>query len=335
MPETGPSTSVQEHSTPAPAEKPMSNRPGLWRRATFGQRLVAVAAALGTVIGILSIVVPLAFVAVTRPTSTDTVAVATEEVDGGLEAVSAGLSSRALAANVDGSRFEGLNDFAVPVDAPWEELWALMDPAACTADAQLEWLNTHGTVIPAPTLTARITNTADSGSDLVVSDVRAQGELTPPPGDTVTVAYYGCIGAGDEGIYAHLTIGADPVAVYDDCYATPEESCYFGIEAAPVPGDPVVFPIRPGETRILHLTYDQVVDFRGRFVATVTADGEESTIDLTPDGADVVAPVVTREAFLRIAGNPADTSCTPRTGDTAAVISACTLADWQRILGDG
>jgi hypothetical protein len=133
-----------------------------------------------------------------------------------------------------------------------------------------------------------------------------------------------------------MTLGVDPVALYDDCYANYGE-CYFAGGTPPNPGDPVVFPVRPGETRTLNLVYDQTVDFRGRFVATVTVDGEESTIDLTPGAADILAPVVTLpRPFLRIAGAPGDTFCTADADAEPIVYQLdggdCALDVWLAIL---
>lgn len=308
---------------------------GLWSRASLGQRLVGGGAALGTAIGIISILVPLVVVATTRTTTVDSIAVSAQGGDaGGLEAVDSGLATSALGVS-NSAWFEGIADYAVPVDAPWEELWAMFDGNPCgESEAQRAWLDEHGTPIPYPLVRVELSNTAAAGSDIIVSSIRAQGDLQMPPGDTVTVGInVGCLGAVDEGIYSRLQIGVDPVAVFDECYKMTEGSCYFGADPAPVAGDPVTFPIRPGQTRILHLAYTTAVDFRGRFVATLDVDGQQSTIDLSPDGADVIVPVVTRPGVvLSIAGVPEDVSCTPRSEDANVFVRACTFEQWSAIL---
>ena len=329
-----------------PEENPAESGPPS-RRQLSKRQLVALASVGGTLIGLVAIVVPVAVTASILQSSTATVEVTSQDgSDGGqgleaalpsLEAVQPGLSASALGANVDFAYANGVWDYAVPVSAPWAELWAAQsNDDNCTTESQRAWLDTHGTMIPTPVVTSTITNTAAAGSDLIVSEIRAQGVLTPPIEDTVTVSWYACSGAGDDGIYAHLTLGVDPVALYDDCYANYGE-CYFAGGTPPTPGDPVVFPVRPGETRTLNLVYDQTVDFRGRFVATVTVDGQESTIDLSPDAVDVIAPVVTlTKPRLRIAATPGDTFCTPDVDGQPIVYTDgggdCTLESWLAIL---
>jgi hypothetical protein len=310
--------------------------------------MVAAAATIGTLIGIASIVIPLVFVATTRTTSVDSVQIDTQQASGegaglgasgsALEVVDPGLAPKALGAGVDDSRVDGFEEFVISVDAPWAELWAMIDPnfPGCVTPDQMEWLRTHGTVIPPHDLTMQISNTASSGSEVTVRDIRAQGSLTPPPGDTVAVSWYTCSGAGVDGIYAHMTVGVDPVALYDACYAQYEDSCYFSSGVAPTPGDPVVFGIRPGETRTLNLSYDQTVDFVGRFVATVEVDGEIATIDLSPGAADIVAPMVTRpQQHLRVSSALDGMACTENRDDPAVWLEGCTLERWLEILETG
>ncbi len=334
---------------PETDESEESGRRGVGSRARrFFSRfskaqLIAAGSVAGAVIGVVSIVVPLAVAASITTASTETVEVAS--ADGGssdegvasaslLEPVSAGLSTNALGLNVDESIVSQFVEYAVPVDAPWEELWALQSDSNCTDPRQLEWLESHGRVIPPNFVVTSITNTATGGSEIVVSDIRAQGELTPPAIDTVTVGYYTCSGGGDDGIFASLRLGVDPVAVFDDCYG--DGSCFSSDAEPPTPGEPVVFSVFPGQTRTLNLTYERTVDFVGRFVATVTVDGQTSTIDLSPDASDVVSPAVTRPLpYLRIAAAAMDTICTAdHPSDPYFVAtSVCSVDDWRAILG--
>ncbi|QNO36632.1 hypothetical protein H4J02_08975 [Protaetiibacter sp. SSC-01] len=310
-------------------------------------QLIAAGSIAGTIIGVVSIVVPLAVAASTTTSSTDTVAVTSPgasegEGDGDgsgaagaasaplLEPIAGGVGTNALGINVDRSLASGFDEYAVPIDAPWEELWSYQQnpDSHCTDSRQLAWLQEHGTVIPPNFVTASITNTATSGSEIVVSDIRAQGQLTPPTTDTVRVGYYTCSGGGDDGIFAHLRLGVDPIAVYDDCYTI--GSCFSSDPVPPVAGEPVVFGVQPGETRTLNLVYEQTIDFVGRFVATVTVGGEKSTIDLSPDAADVVSPAVTRPLpYLYIAAMAEDTRCT---ADRTSSSQVCSLADWLAVL---
>jgi hypothetical protein len=300
---------------------------------------VAIAGIIGTMIGVLAIVIPLIISAGARTSSAETVQVE-QQGDGqpaGLEPASVvaplqpGLQSQALGATVDES-YLWSGSYAVPVDAPWAELWSYQSDECYTSE-QIAWLERYGVEIPTPFLSVGITNTATSGSPITFRNIRLQGTVTPPTGDTVTVTYPTCIGDGVFGIFAHMTVGVDPVALYDECYAPDAlglPSCYVGEgDTTPLPGDPLVFAIPPGAYHSLNLNYDQVADFTGRFVADVEVDGQVSTIDLSPPGSDIVSPMVTRSALLSI-GAVDLTDC--RADDESAYIDDCSLETWLEIL---
>lgn len=272
------------------------------------RRLIAGGSIAGTVIGVLAIVIPIAVAAADRPTAADTIAVDTQQSssggeglapepdddavpDGVIEPIAAGLSNTILGAAGTDASVSRSEWYSVPIDVPWAELWAT--PGACTP-ATFEWLEQHGRVMPPHDFTSYITNMAGTGSVAKVSRIRPQGELTKPPAETVLVGAMACTGAGEEGLYATMQLGVDPVAVFHPCYADAEYSCAGSAENPPVAGDPVVFDVAPGETRVLHLTWTQKMDFVGRFVATLDVDGQSSTIDLSPSGEDLSYPAVTR-----------------------------------------
>ncbi|MFD5224179.1 hypothetical protein ACFWHT_01020 [Microbacterium sp. NPDC058342] len=275
---------------------------GWWSK----RRLIAAGSIAGTMIGVLAIVVPIAVAAGDRSTSADTVTVDTQDSSSEgaglaiaedessasvIEPLADGLSASVAGASAD-AQVVKTEWYSVPVDAPWAELWAT--PGACTTEI-VDWLEQHGRIMPPQKLTSYITNTAATGSMAKVSRIRPQGDLTEPPAETVVVGAMGCTGAGEEGIYATMELGVDPVAVFHPCYsAQAEYSCAGSAEVAPIAGDPVTFDVAPGETRTVHLQWTQTMDFVGRFVATLEVDGNSSTIDLSPYGADLSYPAVTR-----------------------------------------
>jgi hypothetical protein len=272
--------------------------------------LVSVGSVVGVLIGVLAIVVPIVVTATDRTTAGDTIVVdsqfSSDEGEGLaaepddvedakpaelIEPVAAGLSASAGDASSSGFMIRS-EWFAVPIDAPWAELYAT--PGACTTEI-VDWFKTYAKPVIPQEITSYITNSATTGAVATVSDIRAQGTLTAPPVPTVKVGATGCTGGGEDGIYATMALGVDPVAVYDDCYSPSEPyPCTGSAEVAPTAGDPVRFDVAPGETRTLHLSWTQTMDFVGRFVAALTVDGTVSTIDITPDAVDLTVPALTR-----------------------------------------
>jgi hypothetical protein len=305
--------------------------------------LVAIAGIAGTLIGAAGIVVPLVASAGTRSSSVDTVEVQHPAAGGStgsvqaadvVEPLQSGLATQVAGTSVDYANLSS-SSYAVPVDAPWAELWRFETTNGCNSEQQIAWLEHHGTLIPTPDLWTTISNSASAGSPVTIRNVRLQGTVTAPVGDTVTVSYPVCAGDLVPGIFAHITVGIDPVAVYDSCYApdaygTGILGCRVGDgDVAPVPGDPVVFEIVPGGIQDLHLSYDQVADFTGRFVADAEVDGKVSVIDLSPPGPDIVSPAVTRPARLSI-GDPELTDC--RQNSESEWVAGCTLEQWLAML---
>jgi hypothetical protein len=326
----------------------------MWTGWTSRERWVAIGSVAGTVLGIVGLVVPLA-VAV-RGATADTVAVdsqlsgddgllaagdALEPVASGLSASAAGLTTDAAAEAV----------WAVPVDSPWAELFALhiceedgngYPTARGEADtaAARAWIENYGVPTTPHRLWASITNTAGSGS-ITVSEIRAQGTLTPAP-DRVWVDLGVCGGIGDcsEAINTRIALGTDPVAVFAD----PPTYDYCGTgtvsDIVAQPGDPVVFDVLPGEYRPLYLQWTQTEDFSGRFVATVTANGERSMMDLSPGNADITALAVNEPATLLLAGYGefifgCDPDGNSEAGSSGNTIEYCSLDQWLAMIGKG
>lgn len=326
----------------------------LWSAWNSRERWVAIGSAAGTVIGILGLIVPLAVA--DRAASVDTVGVDSQLGDenglaaagDALEPVEAGLSASAAGLSTDAAAYVG---WAVPVDAPWEELFALhicevdsswdftargeADTAAASA-----WIEQHGIQSPRQSFTATISNTAGSGT-ITISEIRPQGTLTPAP-DRVWVTKPQCGGVGDcsDLLNTRIALGVDPVASFGDPPTI--EGCELGIlsDITAQPGDPVVFDVAPGEYRPLYLRWTQTADFTGRFVATVTAGGQTSTIDLSPGNADIISPAVKVSATLDLgAGEWKRFICNPdgnieaEVGYTDNSIDDCTLDEWLAMIG--
>jgi len=306
-------------------------------------RVIAVGSILGTLISAVAIIVPLVVSSSERTTAEDGIKVESQRssIDGAglaaadddaegasaIEPVVAGLSSSVAGASSSGYSSTG-EWYAIPVDAPWVELFAT--PGACTTEIS-DWLNTHGRIMPPWMITASITNTATSGTTATVSRIRAQGTLTEPPVETVLVGAMGCTGAGEEGVYATMRLGVDPVAVFDDCYSPQAEwPCAGSGEAVPIAGDPVSFPVPPGEARTVNLRWTQTTDFVGRFVATLEIDGRSSTIDLSPNGVDLDYPAAPQHDGQLYFGQDG-----PWCEDGARVRNdSCGLDAWLAVLGE-
>jgi len=305
-----------------------------WTRGRIA--LVAVGGVVATTIGVVSIAVPLIVASGARQSAPDTVVAEAagagmpEEEETLIPAVSDGLM--AAAGDVSSDSVLVRSDWwAVPVDAPWDELFA---SPACVIGGAGEWISAHGTPIMPYEISTMLTNVATTGSEAVVSDIRAEGELTVPDAETVVVGVMGCSGGADEGVYAHMTLGVDPVAVWHECYDPSKGwTCAGAAEELPTPGDPVRFAIQPGEATNLHLSWEQTLDFVGRFVATVTVDGESSTIDLSPGSEDLVVPWVTYpERRLYISYEASEHWCESTPG---ARMTACTAEQWRQIVAGG
>lgn len=326
----------------------------LWGRWTSRERWVAIGSVAGTMLGIVGLIVPIT-VAV-RGASVDTVGVDSQlgsddgllAADDVVEPVASGLSASAAGLTVEG---DPETTWAVPVDAPWEELFglhvceaasngALTTRGKADTAAAMAWVERYGEPTSPQELWATISNTAGSGS-ITVSEIRAQGTLTPPPARVwVFKGMCGGMGACDELINARIALGADPVAVFGDppTYDTCDPGLLSDIVAQP--GDPVVFDVAPGRYRPLYLSWTQTEDFVGRFVATVTAGGETSTIDLSPGNADITSLAVNEPATLLIAGYGSYIfGCDPDGNSDTGVpdngITNCTLDQWLPMIGKG
>jgi hypothetical protein len=285
---------MTEDATPP---KPRKGIPA-WLATVWG-KVVTVAVVLATAIGVVGIVVAVTEAAGRNDTTVGSISVESQQV----EEESA---PRTGLASVDGvalDRYEGdPTTWAVPVDAPFGEFMTQTveeaDDTGCTP-SQLAWLKEHGVPYGSHLLRVDLINTATSGSRLVVSDIRPEGELTAPETDVVMVSCQPGIGGEPLAQFATLALGTGEQAVFgdiqEDCITDPYYCWYAGTGETGVPGTPVIFDIAPGEAAILVLRYDHAVDFRGRFVATVSVDGVESTLVLTPNGEDIYAPVITIE----------------------------------------
>ena len=312
-------------------DSPIKQQPSWWTRG----RVVAVAAGgiAATLIGVFAIVVPLAATAGEKQSSPQSVVAhdaGTPDVDRAIPAVSDGLMAVASDVRSD-SRLTDSDWYAVPIDAPWDELWAL--PPVCTSTDIVDWIAAHGEPMLPQSLDTTLQNVATSGDDAVVSNIRAEGELTVPDRETVVVGGMKCRGAGDDGVFASMVLGVDPVAVFDACYDPWEStwSCAGQSTQLPQPGDPVVFSLAPGQATTLHLKWTQSFDFIGRFVADVTVGGQTQTLDLSPGGADIVVPWVTYPDRRLYFGGEGSTGawCEDASGRT----DECTVDSWTQMIG--
>jgi Protein of unknown function (DUF2510). len=338
----------------AEVDRPARGLRSLWGGWTSRDRWVAVGSAAGTVIGLVGLVVPL--VIVDRGASGDTIAVHSQLGDDAglvagddsrLEPVAAGLSASAGGLTAAG---EQELTWAVPVDAPWEELFALhvceIDSSGDNLTARGEadtaaadaWIERYGVPTTPHHLWATITNTAGAGA-ITVSAIRPQGTLTPAP-DRVWVTKAQCGGLGDcsDLINARIALGTDPVAVFGD---PPFYECGSDFsDVVAYPGDPVVFNVAPGQARPLYLTWTQTEDFVGRFVASLAAGGQTSTLDLSPGNADITSIAVNVAATLELGGGTWTSFICDPDGNVPVAervygnhIEGCTLAQWLAMIG--
>lgn len=304
--------------------------PSWWTRG----RIAAVTAGgiVAVLIGVISIVVPIVAAVGDKQSSPQSVVAqgaGEPAVDRAIPAVSDGLMAVASDVTSD-SRLIDSDWYAVPVDAPWHELWAL--PPVCTSMDIVDWIAAHGTPMLPQSLDTTLRNVATSGDDAVVSNIRAEGELTVPDKETVVVGGMKCRGAGDDGVFATMVLGVDPVAVFDACYDPYGStwSCAGQSTQLPQPGDPVVFSLAPGQATTLHVRWTQSLDFVGRFVADVTVDGQSQTLDLSPGSADMVVPWVTYpERRLYFGG---DSSTGAWCEDASGRTDECTVESWTQMV---
>jgi hypothetical protein len=299
-----------------------------WLGTAWG-RAVTLGAVLASAIGVVGIVLAVTEAAGRNDTTVESISVESEQVEDE-PAARSGLPA------VDGvslDYYEGDRvHWAVPVDAPFGELLTAGGSHAgngCTVE-QVAWLEQYGIPLPVQLLRIDITNTATSGSRLVVSDIRAEGELSEPAVDVVMVSCERSIGGEPTPQYAELAIGTGEIAVYSEIE---ESSRDWYSDEAGEPGTPVVFDVAPGEAATLSLRYEHALDFRGRFVATVTVDGTESTLVLTPNGEDIFAPIVTIDtASLSILDMVPE--CWVSGTRVPGGQPLCDLARWESVLAE-
>lgn len=318
----------------------------LWSGWTTRERWVAMGSVAGTAVGILGLILPLALAP--QAASVETVGVESYLGDvPTLEPIAAELSARAAGLEAGSYAYPTV---AIPVDAPWEELFGLHicerdanwneTPRAIADWAAAEaWLERYGEPTSPPYLGGAISNTAGAGT-ITVSEIRPQGTLTPAP-DRVWVSMGVCGGVGDcsEAINAKIALGVDPVAVFGD----PPFWDYCGggtvSDIVGQPGDPVVFDIAPGQYRPIQVAWTQTDDFVGRIVATVTSNGERGLIDLSPDNVDITSLAVNNPATLLLAGYGEYTfGCDPdgnggEHADPNNTVKFCTLDEWLTMIG--
>lgn len=271
-----------------------------WLGTLWG-KIVTASAVLATAIGAVGIAVT-----VTESLGRNDTTVESLSVESEME--------RTGAAAVDGvgmSRYEGDSaDWAVPVGAPFDEFFAdsgeERGPTGCTP-SQLAWLKGNGVPYTDNYLRVDLVNTATSGSRLMISEIRAEGELTEPDSGILLVSCRAGQGGEPLAQYARLALGTGENAVFGDilegCEAPDGYCWYAGTGQVGEAGMPVVFDIAPGEAATLVLRYDHAANFSGRFVATVSVDGVESTLVLTPNGEDIYAPVVTIRSLKFVSDN--------------------------------
>ena len=304
-----------------------------WLGTAWG-KVVAVGGALATIVGIVAIVLSVTEAVGRNDTTVGSVSVDSEVVD---EAP----APRSGVAAVEGVGLEyykvsgDYTSWAVPVDAPFGELLAATGGEyagnGCTVE-QVAWLERYGVSLPNQRLRVALRNTATSGSSLVVSNIRAEGELSEPAVEVVDVSCSEPIRGEPIPQYAELAIGTGEVAVFSEIEEYMRD-WYVGTGEAGEPGTPVVFDIAPGEAASLELHYEHALDFHGRFVATVTVDGVESTLVLTPNGEDIFAPIVTVNGVsVEIVGT--ELECQGWGTTVPGEQPVCDLAHWESALAE-
>lgn len=241
-------------------------------RPKIPRKLIAIGAALVTVITAATIIIPIVADANRRETSAETLTVETNEP---LAAAPASVGvDLAAGFNPYDQTGDGKSDiWAIPLDAVETMPF---DGDGCTPE-RLAWLaenNLQDSVPPAVTLR----NDATDGSAMTVDDIRFEGDRS----DEVTrVVYLQCAGyGGDAGIQFVEVPLAGGAAVYGE---PPWGDSTSGLAPA---GSPVVLNLSPGELVQLML-YANRDGFSGRFsgsiVADVTADDATQPVTLAAD----------------------------------------------------
>lgn len=302
------------------------SRFGRWARPHWGV-LVAVGAPLITV---LTIVIPLIADAGVKLSSAETLRV--ETADGTSPVLAAGPSDDGGAAAAVAAGVEGLNSaetlahpasdggydrgWRVRSDAPWEQFPA-SEPGqqyGCSA-AQIAWLEQWGrrTVNEVWDGYLTLSNTANDGASMSLANLRSVGEFIVPEVPEVSVICGGGIGGGEDIIIVRHELNSPMPAV-------------FGAQHESMPeGTPAVVNIAPGQfvhmlayfTRPAGLEH---ADFRGDFVAEVTAGGTTTTVTLF-EGFTRVAPPEIQSVELWVNGDRMDCG-----------YQACTIGEFVEML---
>jgi len=158
----------------------------------------------------------------------------------------------------------GVTRFLLPLDVPLDRM-PPTDTGLCGPN-QITWLKQHGTEIP-PYERIAITNTAQDGAMLGLTNVRAVDVVKSPPRPSI---FFDCpdAGAGDNAIL-NLRLDRDqqPAELFD--LETEKTS-------------PFSFNLAPGEQGSIELRLlgDEENSYQGRIVADVSTGGVTKTVDL-------------------------------------------------------
>ncbi|ROP41923.1 hypothetical protein [Saccharothrix texasensis] len=190
----------------------------------------------------------------------------------------------------------GVTQFVLPLDAPLADLPS--EPSGYCSEPIIDWLSKIGKEIP-PYQRISITNTAEEGAMLAISNVRAVDvrRYEPQP-----VMVFTCPdgGTGDNAVL-HLRLDHDPQAQL------------FNVDTGKT--GPFAFNLQPGEQGSieLHLLGDEGNSYSGRIVADVSTGGKTTTVDLPlnggVDGFDRISAGKYAQLYVRPGMKPGTLTC--------------------------
>jgi hypothetical protein len=170
--------------------------------------------------------------------------------------------------------------WVIPVTADWASFpTAPANPGqwlACT-DAQHEWLETNGD-LAVPATEFGLANTATSGANLSIFDLRLEGQVAPSePSLEVHCRSLGGGMGGAELVISLLGVMSDAPAVVE---------AVEGIEGADVSytvGEQVAFNLRPGDQAALWMHWESPQPgetFRGNLMASISSGDRDARVAL-------------------------------------------------------
>lgn len=152
----------------------------------------------------------------------------------------------------------------------------------CTT-RQHHWLAQHARPATDSQSLLTLVNSRTWGDPIVVSDIRAVGVSKRPTASTMRFYCTPAVGGPQPLQPGLLTIGSREVAVYAPVNEAWTPGRWLESRETQTPSTPVTYTLQPGEDAHLLLEYETAVDFDGRLIATVFADGSETTVNLSTE----------------------------------------------------